>query len=345
MPDVASLDTRPDRLEGKCVWTAADFADAESYRRELTREMLAELEVAAKDLLATNKPTYEIEFRAAPLNATAPLLQAAYDDVENGHGFTMLTGLPVGEWGFEVSRAALCLLGSHFGQITRQNRAGEYVLDVTDKSNPLSSQARGYHSNDFLDYHNDGTNIVALMCLETAKIGGESMLLSAASIYNIIARERPDLLPVFMRGYRHSRRDQAEPGQAPVMESPTPVFSFIDGVFHNCYSRVSIDSSLDQGLVHSAQEREALDFYDEVMARPEMALAMEFRIGDIQLVNNFTLLHSRKAYIDHSAKRRRHLLRLWLTDPSSKYNGPGKMDFYLPTESRFLQTRGYEIFG
>ena len=46
-----------------------------------------------------------------------------------------------------------------------------------------------------------------------------------------------------------------------------------------------------------------------------------------------------------SNNRWRHLLRLWLTDPASKYNGPGKMDFYLPQESRFLQTRGYAIFA
>jgi TfdA family taurine catabolism dioxygenase TauD len=129
------------------------------------------------------------------------------------------------------------------------------------------------------------------------------------------------------------------------MEDRTPVFSFIDGVFHNCHSRVSIISSLDQGETHTAQERAALECLDEMLARPDLTLAMEFRKGDIQLVSNFTMLHSRKAFIDHSPERRRHLLRLWLTNPASKYNGPGKMDFYLPKHSHFLKTRGYEIFG
>ena len=170
------------------------------------------------------------------------------------------------------------------------------------------------------------------------------MLASATTLYNEISKIRPGVLPVLMRGYRHSRRNQILPGQAPVMEDPTPVFSFIDGVFHNCYSRISIDSSLDQGLAQSAQEREALDVIDEVLARPELTLDMEFSQGDIQLVNNFVLLHSRQAYVDHSAARRRHLMRLWITDPTSKYNGPGKMDFYLPEQSRFLRTRGYGIF-
>jgi hypothetical protein len=342
---VAGMTDHPARVIDKSAWTAADFPTPASYRRDLTPEMIAETEVAERTLLSSGHPIHETGFRQAQLLQTTKLLEAAYNDVENGHGFTVVSGLPVKDWGLELSRAALCLLGSRFGNISRQNREGEFVLDVMDKSTPLSSQQRGYHSNDLLEYHNDGTNVVALMCMETAKSGGESLLVSAATIYNEIAVERPDLLTVLMRGYHHSRRNQAEPGQPPVMEDATPVFSFIDGVFHNCYSRISIESSLDQGHTHTPEQREALDFFDAVMARPGRALAMEFRIGDIQFVNNFTLLHSRKAFIDHSTDRRRHLLRLWLTDPKSKYNGPGKMDFYMPRESRFLQTRGYGIFA
>ena len=175
--------------------------------------------------------------------------------------------------------------------------------------------------------------------------GGESLLVSASTLYNEISRLRPDLMPTLMRGYRHSRRNQRDPGQAPVMEDRTPVFSFIDGVFHNCYSGISITASLDQGETHTAQERAGLACLDEMLARSDLALAMEFRKGDIQLVNNFTMLHSREAFIDHRPERRRHLLRLWLTNPASKYNGPGKMDFYLPKQSHFLKTRGYAIFA
>ncbi len=41
---------------------------------------------------------------------------------------------------------------------------------------------------------------------------------------------------------------------------------------------------------------------------------MELRPGDIQLISNHTIVHSRTAYVDHDdPQRRRHLLRLWLT--------------------------------
>ena len=336
---------RPERITDKTAWVAADFPAPDSYRRPLDRAMIGEVEAAARKLLASGSPPHAIVHRDENLPLTARLLQAAYDDVENGAGFTVIAGLPVDSWGLELSRAALCLIGSRFGRITKQNREGEFILDVMDKSTPLSSQSRGYHSNDKLEFHNDGTNVVALLCMETARAGGESLLVSASTLYNEVSRLRPDLMPALLRGFRHSRRNQREAHQAPVMEDRTPVFSFIDGVFHNCYSRISIAASLDQGETHSKEERAALDCLDEVLNRSDLTLAMEFRKGDIQLLNNFTMLHSRKAFIDHSAERRRHLLRLWLTDPASKYNGPGKMDFYLPKESRFLATRGYGIFA
>jgi hypothetical protein len=41
---------------------------------------------------------------------------------------------------------------------------------------------------------------------------------------------------------------------------------------------------------------------------------MKFEPGDVQLLSNAKILHSRESYEDHpEPERRRHLLRLWLT--------------------------------
>ena len=41
---------------------------------------------------------------------------------------------------------------------------------------------------------------------------------------------------------------------------------------------------------------------------------MDFQPGDVQLLNNAKILHSREAYEDHDdLDERRHLLRLWLS--------------------------------
>jgi hypothetical protein len=47
---------------------------------------------------------------------------------------------------------------------------------------------------------------------------------------------------------------------------------------------------------------------------PALRLDMDFQVGDIQFINNYTVLHSRTEFEDFpEPERRRHLLRLWLT--------------------------------
>ena len=326
------------------AWKAVNFPDDRSWVRALDPQMLVELEKAGKQLLQSGTNAPDIAAALFSLPKTDTVLAASYGDLESGAGFSMLSGLPVDDWGLALSRAVLCVLGSRYGNITKQNREGDYQLDVINKDLAHGTQNRGYHSNTFLDFHNDGANTVALLCMETAAEGGESILVSATTLYNEILTLRPDLLPPLIKGFFHHRRNQRAPGDPPVMPHRTPVFCWIGGVFHCCWSRISIDSCKDEGLVFSPQEEEALDFVDRQLQRPALQVRMHLRKGDIQLVNNFVALHSRTSFIDRPGHPR-HLLRLWLDDPRSRFNGPNKMDFYLPEESRFMKTIGYEALS
>jgi hypothetical protein len=61
---------------------------------------------------------------------------------------------------------------------------------------------------------------------------------------------------------------------------------------------------------------DAMDFLDSLCADPALHLDMEFRPGDLQLLSNHFILHSRTSYDDwEDKKQRRHLLRLWLACP------------------------------
>lgn len=62
------------------------------------------------------------------------------------------------------------------------------------------------------------------------------------------------------------------------------------------------------------QQLAALGLMDELAASPECRLDMELEVGDIQLISNYVILHSRTEYEDFpEPEQRRHLLRLWLT--------------------------------
>ena len=51
----------------------------------------------------------------------------------------------------------------------------------------------------------------------------------------------------------------------------------------------------------------------------ECAVDIDFKRGDIQFLNNFVMLHTRREYVDWpEASRKRHLLRLWLTDVGAR---------------------------
>jgi hypothetical protein len=51
----------------------------------------------------------------------------------------------------------------------------------------------------------------------------------------------------------------------------------------------------------------------------EIALDNDFARGDIQFLNNFVMLHTRREYRDWpQPERKRHLLRLWLFDPEGR---------------------------
>merc|ERR1712032_1297287 len=52
----------------------------------------------------------------------------------------------------------------------------------------------------------------------------------------------------------------------------------------------------------------------EIVNSEKFVLDMAFKQGDVQLLNNHQIVHSRKSYVDHDdPERRRHLLRLWLS--------------------------------
>src|SRR5690606_22269162 len=64
---------------------------------------------------------------------------------------------------------------------------------------------------------------------------------------------------------------------------------------------------------------EALDLMDSLFADPKLCFSMELESGDLQLLNNYVVIHARTNfddYEDHDAKR--HLLRLWLAIPQSQ---------------------------
>lgn len=69
----------------------------------------------------------------------------------------------------------------------------------------------------------------------------------------------------------------------------------------------------------ATEDDEALTLMQEIACEDGIRLDMEFHPGDVQVLSNYTILHSRTAYEDHDdPELKRHMLRLWLRMPTAR---------------------------
>ena len=66
-------------------------------------------------------------------------------------------------------------------------------------------------------------------------------------------------------------------------------------------------------------QNELLDLLDVLLPDPRFCYSMQLDRGDLQLLNNYVVIHSRTNFEDHDdPKLKRHLLRLWLSLPQGQ---------------------------
>jgi Taurine catabolism dioxygenase TauD, TfdA family len=116
--------------------------------------------------------------------------------VHFGLGFVILRGFPVEELNTEQRVGLFAGLSCYIGNIrARQDPGGAAISHVTD----LSQVHKDAIGNPAFTagpqaMHTDPGPIIGMLCLDVAAEGGESRIASSSTIYNILARTRPDLL-------------------------------------------------------------------------------------------------------------------------------------------------------
>ena len=229
----------------------------------------------------------------------------------------MLRGFPIDLLGAVETELAYVGFGLHLGQPVSQNAAGDVLTHIRDdRLEVVGPEVRRYRTNLRQDFHTDGADVIGLLCLHAARSGGESRLASSVTVYNEMLARRPDLLEELYRPLPWDRNGEQSAGDPPFFElAPLHDVDGIPRVFYiGWYIR---DSQRHAGAPRlSAAQLEAMDLLEAIANDPAFHMEMEFRPGDIQLLNNARILHSREAFTDDAdLDERRHLLRLWLRAP------------------------------
>jgi len=299
-------------------WLPESLCDVESWSYRMTECDRSELIAATSAVRSAGIAPEGLTRQNFKLNGLAKLLQDVRSELLDGRGIVMLRGFPSRELDRQSQIIAYLGLGCYLGCPMSQNMKGHILGHVIDLGGDYASpQTRGYLTNAMLRFHSDGCDYVGLLCLQTSKTGGASLVASSVTVYNHMLEQRPDLVRVLTEDFYRSRKGDVNPGEAPWFKQP--VFSFNAGYFSATGAGSGIEKALGLPGVpqQTTAQLEAIEVYRRVAE--ECAAEIPFELGDIQFLNNWVTLHSRRAYQDWAdPERKRHLLRLWLSDPEGR---------------------------
>ena len=304
-------------VTGPMCWTRESVGLPKRFSLALDAPARGELAAAAKRLSAAGRvdtvhTTTRADFDLPALNRR---IDRAVEDVKNGCGFALITGLPYEGLTKDEFTAATWIIGTRFGHALSQNSQGDLITEVIDAT-AADPTPRMYRSSLELRLHSDITAMIALACWQSAQSGGLSYLASAAAIHNEILARAPHLLEPLYNGFHYHRLGEEGPDEEPTTPYRTPVFALRAGQLSCRYQRAGIAAGhKGRGVPLTDLEIEALDLFDAVARAPHNRVEFTLGRGDMMVVNNYAVLHARTGFTQFpEPERARCLVRLWLDD-------------------------------
>ncbi|KAI9810815.1 MAG: hypothetical protein M1827_006022 [Pycnora praestabilis] len=348
----------PKEITGPTVWKTEDYINnPERWTHPFNEDEIAELSEAAEKFVADGTPLTGISKVSRiffidnstilmilkdnfPLPNMSSFLESMRRELLNGKGFILFNGFPVEEWGNHKCAVAYMGLGTYLGYFVSQNGRGHvlgHVKDVGDDSSQ-THKVRIYRTNARQYFHADDSDIVGLLCIACALEGGESDIVSVHHVYNVLQRERPDVIKTLTEpNWYFDRKGETSDGEEEWIRQAVLYLETGDNprvcLKYDPYFIKSLSRFSDAGLIPALSpiQQEAAQVLEDTCKR--LALHMILEVGDIQFLSNEHVLHARTEYKDHAPPEpRRHLMRLWLATPESE--GGWKLPFYDSAERK-----------
>ena len=306
--------------QAPACWSVDELNSDRRWMFELGVEARRDLLAAFGKQIEPDRTLLDYRRDEFDLGSAWPVISAALDEVKQGRGVALVRGLPrdgLDEKQFELMTWAI---GLHSGVPRPQGKATHYISAVRDVGTTYrSGTGRGYSSNAELDFHTDSSDIVFLSCYNKAVSGGMSITTSSLAGYQAMAGEHPELAEWLHRPVHFSRQGEEAPDEEPSVLQP--IFAEAGGHLFSRWNWNRVTSAQKMAGVPqlTGPHREALDRFDQIVRRPDLAHSMWLAPGDIQIVNSHVTLHSRTEFVDHDDPARKRLLfRLWLAPPDSE---------------------------
>ncbi len=303
-------------VKAHCAWLAETYSKNQSWADTLSDAEINDLNGALRRLEERKLcwPNFSKEDFELPL--LGPRLQRILGEIRSGRGFVLIRGIPVRQYSAETLRNIYWGIGSHLGQVISQNAKGHLIGEVKDSGADYSDpNVRGYTTRDVLRPHSDSADVVGLFCIRKARSGGLTSIASSIAIYNAVLREHPEYLEPLYAGFQYDLRGEGATGKIKeVTNDRLPVFSYYQGRLSARFNPKAIETApLKTGIPLTQLHLDAIHYIERLALDPAYRLDMLLEPGDIQIIDNYSVLHARTDFIDHDEPdEKRLLLRMWI---------------------------------
>lgn len=300
------------------AWGAGTIDDRQSWYYPLSQRCLDALDETVHRLREQPRPTTELRAAEEPCAICAEELQPVRTALENDRGFAILPGPARDRYSAQEMQVCYWLIGQLLGRPIAQNVQGTLLYDVRDTGQDVRYGARFSVTKSESSFHTDNSfgdgvaDYVGLLCIESAKSGGLSQVVSGYSVHNELLAHHPDVLEILYQPLHIDRRGGTRPGEPPTVRYPVLSWDGCGLIYR--YLRYWIESGHEKiGQPLSETQRRALDVLDATTHDPSLRVEFALKPGDLFFINNRWILHNRTAFEDHAEPdKRRHLVRLWL---------------------------------
>jgi hypothetical protein len=307
-------------IEPLTAWQRSDLLVNKDFVYQLTPTDFIEIDSALERCF--NYPITNITRNEFVLiNLSKYIDQKLLPQIHSGIGVLCIKGLTKSKYTFEELSKIHWGLGLYFGKPHLQ--FGEYVLRVEDQGYQLREPgARNSNTSGKLWFHNDSCDITAMMCIQKAKRGGETRIVSALAIHNKMMENCPELLKTLYQPYYRTHRRIS--GLCNNEVHAKPIFTQDGGSFSCDISRPVIENAQKRPEVPKLSEMQvdALNMLESLAESPELYHEFFLEPADIIYINNHTMLHARTGFEDDvNPEKKRLLLRLHLNGECKNNSG------------------------
>jgi len=316
MERVMESTTKIDPVAGPSLWSADELTARDDWIIRLDADALNDIATALDGVKRRHLALEDITAKDFPLPSLAVRLSAIKALLSDGPGVGLLRGLPVDRYERDDLGLILWGIGTYIGTAVAQSYRGDMIGEVMDMTHTGDAR-RAYRSPRPLDLHTDSADVAALLCLRRAKSGGMSLITSSYAVHDVMLAERPELMAFLYRGYHYRRSEAASSGEAPTTPHRIPVFAKSGGRLACFFNSFSITRAIEAGdIENDPVALEAFEVFDKTAGRDDLLFRQMLEPGDLQFLNNRTVMHGRTAFEDFDEiERKRMMLRVWLKMP------------------------------